>query len=57
MLRPGLAEADAAGLAAYLVTATESNVAFYARHGFGTHVEVDLRDGPHIWMLGRPPRR
>lgn len=56
VLRPALAEADAAGLAAYLVTSTEANVAFYARHGFGTHVEVDLPDGPHIWMLGRRPR-
>ncbi len=54
VLVPGLAEADAAGLASYLVTATEANVAFYARHGFGIHVEVDLPHGPHIWMLGRP---
>ncbi len=30
VLMPGLAEADAAGLASYLVTATEANVAFYA---------------------------
>jgi GNAT superfamily N-acetyltransferase len=56
VLAPGLAAADAAGLGAYLVTATEANVAFYAGHGFGIHVEVDLLDGPHIWMLGRPAR-
>ena len=54
VLHPALAQADAAGLPAILVTATEANVAFYAGHGFAPHVEVDLPEGPHIWMLGRP---
>lgn len=55
VLAPVLAAADRDGCAAYLVTATAGNVAFYGRHGFGIHVEVDLPDGPHLWMLGRPP--
>ncbi len=55
VLAPALAAADRDGLAVYLVTATAENVAFYARHGFGVHVEVDPADGPHIWMLVRPP--
>ncbi|HEY8216486.1 MAG TPA: GNAT family N-acetyltransferase [Acidimicrobiia bacterium] len=55
VLAPGLARADADGLAAYLVTATEANVAFYRRRGFGVYVEVDLPDGPHVWMLERRP--
>lgn len=56
VLGPALAAADAELLPAYLVTATAANVAFYARHGFRVHVEVDFPDGPHIWMLGRPAR-
>jgi GNAT superfamily N-acetyltransferase len=55
LLAPVLADADGAGLAAYLVTATAANVAFYRRHGFDTHVEADVPGGPHVWMLVRPP--
>ena len=55
LLAPVLSAADGDELDAYLVTATRSNVTFYRRHGFDVHVEVDLPDGPRVWMLTRRP--
>ncbi len=55
VLAPGLAAADRDAVGASLVTATAENVAFYRRHGFDVHVELDLPDGPHVWMLVRSP--
>jgi ribosomal protein S18 acetylase RimI-like enzyme len=55
LLAAVLSDADMNAREAYLVTATSENVAFYRRHGFDVHVEADLPDGPHIWMLVRPP--
>lgn len=57
VVAPMLAAADRTDLAAYLETASETNVAFYRRLGFDTDQEVDLPDGgPHCWLLRRPPR-
>lgn len=56
VLAPTLAEADSAGLPAYLETGTEANVGYYARHGFVVDAEVDLPDGPRIWWMRRPAR-
>ncbi|MFC6884443.1 MULTISPECIES: GNAT family N-acetyltransferase [Actinomadura] len=56
VLRPGLAEADAEGSAAYLETADERNVRFYAHHGFEVTGEADVPDGgPHAWCMTRRP--
>lgn len=52
--------ADEAGLACYLETETEENVAYYRRHGFEVRSEWDLAThdttGPHMWGMLRPPR-
>jgi ribosomal protein S18 acetylase RimI-like enzyme len=52
--------ADADGLACYLETETEVNVAYYGRHGFDVRTEWDVRtddsDGPHMWGMLRPAR-
>lgn len=56
LLEPGLTLCDAEGLPAYLETATERTVAFYARHGFRVTGELDLSGGPHLWLMWRDPR-
>ncbi len=57
VLAPVLAAADRTATVAFLETASESNVAFYARHGFTVSREVDLPDeGPRCWLLRREPR-
>ena len=39
---------------AYLVTATERNLAIYRRLGFEVQAETDIPDGPHLWGMWRP---
>jgi GNAT superfamily N-acetyltransferase len=57
LIRPGLARADAEGLACYLTTARGENVPFYQRFGF--QVEADalplVPGGPTHWGMRRPP--
>lgn len=52
--------ADDAGLACYLETETEENVAYYRRHGFDVRTEWDLAthdaSGPHMWGMIRSAR-
>ena len=48
--------ADREGAGCYLETGTESNLAFYARHGFRVDREIPLPDGgPLHWGLWRDP--
>jgi predicted N-acetyltransferase YhbS len=55
VLRPGLAEADRAGLPAVLETSSERNVRFYQRLGFAVTGEAQVPDGgPHVWAMRRP---
>jgi ribosomal protein S18 acetylase RimI-like enzyme len=56
LLEPGLELCDREALPAYLETATERNVAFYARHGFRVTGEVALPQGPTVWTMWREPR-
>ena len=56
LLAPVLAECDAEGLPAYLETQKESNVAWYARHGFRETGRVELPGCPPVWCLTREPR-
>jgi len=56
VIRPGLAEADRAGLPAFLETADERNVRLYRRLGFEVTAEIDLPDGPRTWCMRRTPR-
>jgi GNAT superfamily N-acetyltransferase len=57
MLHPVLAKCDAEGVAAYLESSKESNLAFYARHGFTVTGEIQLPKGPTIWPMWRDPQR
>jgi GNAT superfamily N-acetyltransferase len=55
LLERGLALCDEAHAGAYLETASELNLPYYARHGFSVRSEFTLRDGPRIWTLWRDP--
>ncbi|MER6302683.1 GNAT family N-acetyltransferase [Kitasatospora sp. NPDC001539] len=58
LLRSGLAEADEAGLPAYLECSKEANLPFYGHHGFEVLEEVRLpANGPALWVMRRAPRR
>ncbi len=57
LLVEGLQFCDARGLPCYLDTATESNLAFYAKHGFEVvHAGEIPGGGPSIWGMLRMPR-
>jgi ribosomal protein S18 acetylase RimI-like enzyme len=57
LLRPVLELCDDEGVGAYLESSKESNVPFYARHGFDVIGEVDhRRNGPRQWLMWREPR-
>jgi GNAT superfamily N-acetyltransferase len=47
---------DEQGLGAYLESSKEQNVPFYARHGFVVRNEVQMGDGPPIWLMWRDPK-
>jgi GNAT superfamily N-acetyltransferase len=56
LLAPGLALCDREGLAAYLETGKERNLAFYGRHGFGVIDRLTLPTGPPVWLMRREPQ-
>ncbi|WP_439817532.1 GNAT family N-acetyltransferase [Zavarzinia sp. CC-PAN008] len=56
-VRVGLARADAAGLPAFLETATPANVGLYRHLGFEVQAEWHAPDdGPRFWSMLRAPR-
>lgn len=55
VLAPVLEECDREGVAAFLESSKESNIAFYARHGFRVVQEMRLPRGPLIWKMWREP--
>jgi GNAT superfamily N-acetyltransferase len=57
LLGPVLQRCDADGTGAYLESSKESNVDFYARHGFAVTERIELPDGPPLWLMWREPRR
>ena len=56
LMQPVLDDCDRNGVAAYLESSKESNLAFYGRHGFRVTGELQLPDGPVIWPMWRDPR-
>jgi GNAT superfamily N-acetyltransferase len=56
LLAPVLDDCDRNEIPAYLESSKESNLAFYARHGFRVTGELDLPEGPHVWLMWRDPR-
>lgn len=53
-IAPGVARADADGVAAYLETANAANLPLYRRLGFEVTHEWRVPDGPRHWSLLRP---
>jgi GNAT superfamily N-acetyltransferase len=57
LLAPVLQRCDREGVPAYLESSKESNIAFYARHGFVlTGVIEAVQGGPVVYPMWRPPR-
>jgi ribosomal protein S18 acetylase RimI-like enzyme len=58
VMEPVLAMADEEGVGCYLESSKESNVAFYARHGFTVTERLALAKGtgPSLWLMWRDPR-
>ena len=59
LLAPVLDRCDADGVAAYLESSKESNVAFYARHGFTVTERIELarRAAAVVHVAGTTPPR
>ncbi len=55
VLSPVLEQCDRDGVAAYLESSKESNLAYYARHGFKVTNEHRLPWGPPVWAMWRDP--
>jgi len=51
-----LEQCDRDGVGAFLESSKESNIDFYARHGFRVSKEVKLLRGPTMWKMWRDPR-
>jgi ribosomal protein S18 acetylase RimI-like enzyme len=56
LLRVVLDRLDLEGIPAYLESSKESNLAFYARHGFRVTGEITTPRGPTLWLMWRQPR-
>jgi len=55
LMAPVLERCDRDGVPAYLESSKESNVAFYARHGFAVTSELRVRGAPPIYAMWREP--
>ena len=55
LLAPMLDVCDETGAAAYLESSKESNLPFYARHGFAVKERIALPEGPPLWLMWREP--
>ena len=56
LLQPMLDLCDARGHIAALETSSPANVRLYQRLDFEIRRELEVPDGPHIWLMQRPPR-
>lgn len=55
VLRGVLDQCDRDGVGAYLESSKESNIDFYARHGFRVLEPIKLVRGPSMWKMWRDP--
>jgi GNAT superfamily N-acetyltransferase len=55
LMAPVLEECDSDGVAAYLESSKERNLAYYSRFGFRVTSELDLPRGPRVWGMWRDP--
>lgn len=55
LLAPVLHVCDETRTAAYLESSKESNLSFYARHGFAVTQRIELPEGPPLWLMTREP--
>lgn len=55
LLAPVLQRCDLSATAAYLESSKESNLSFYARHGFSVTERIELPEGPPLWLMWREP--
>lgn len=55
LLQPVLDICDSDRVPAYLESSKESNISFYARHGFRVTREISLPRGPTIYAMWREP--
>jgi len=56
ILAPMLARCDAEQKPAYLESSNLRNVPFYLRHGFEMTGTIELKSGPSLTLMRRPPR-
>ncbi|HXQ44487.1 MAG TPA: GNAT family N-acetyltransferase [Acidimicrobiales bacterium] len=56
LLRVVLDRLDTEGVPAHLESSKESNLSFYARHGFEVTGEITTPRGPTLWLMWREPR-
>jgi ribosomal protein S18 acetylase RimI-like enzyme len=56
LMGPVLDDCDENGVAAYLESSKERNIAFYSRHGFKVTEEIRMPKGPPVWGMWRDPR-
>jgi GNAT superfamily N-acetyltransferase len=56
LLAPVLQRCDETRMGAYLESSKESNLSFYARHGFVVTERIELPEaGPPLWLMWREP--
>jgi len=56
LIAPILSICDRDRLPAYLETSTERNLGFYQSLGFGVTGEHQVKRGPNVWFMWRPPQ-
>jgi ribosomal protein S18 acetylase RimI-like enzyme len=56
LMTPVLEECDLQEIPAYLESSKERNLDFYARHGFRVTGEIELPNGPPVWLMWRDPQ-